>query len=112
MTAFTRQEQRRTRIFGTHGCLEGDGTLLKLTDFRTGREEIVDTSKESGASASDGHGGGDGALVDAFLRAVAAGDASLVWTDADTSLASHRVVWAAEQARHTATVVTLPPPLP
>ncbi|GAA4587494.1 Gfo/Idh/MocA family oxidoreductase [Planotetraspora phitsanulokensis] len=112
MTAFTPQEQRRTRIFGTHGYLEGDGTLVKVTDFRTGREEVVDTSAESGAAAADGHGGGDGALVDAFLRAVAAGDPSLVWTDAATSLDSHRVVWAAEQARHTATVVTLPPPPP
>jgi hypothetical protein len=45
-------------------------------------------------------------LIDTFLAAVAAGAASLLHSEAATSLASHRAVWAAEQARHTGTVVT------
>ncbi|GII57123.1 oxidoreductase [Planotetraspora thailandica] len=108
MTAFTPQEHRKTRIFGTHGYLEGDGLVVRHTDFRTGREEVVDTRAVSGAAASDEHGGGDEALVDAFLAAVAVGDPGLVWSDAATSLASHLVVWAAERARETSTVITLP----
>jgi hypothetical protein len=39
---------------------------------------------------------------------VASGDRDLIRSDAATSLDSHRVVWAAEEARLLGTVVTLP----
>jgi hypothetical protein len=45
--------------------------------------------------------------VAAFLAAVRTGDRSHVFTDAAASPASHRVVWAAEQARPSGTVVDL-----
>jgi predicted dehydrogenase len=102
MTAFTPYEQRKTRIFGTHGYLEGDGARLRVVDFRTGAEEFVEVAESTSAD----HSGGDRALVDAFLAAVATGDAGLIRSDAATSLAGHRVVWAAEQARLTGTVVS------
>jgi predicted dehydrogenase len=102
MTAFTPYEQRKTRIFGTHGYLEGDGARLRVVDFRTGAEEFVEFAESTSAD----HSGGDRALVDAFLAAVATGDAGLIRSDAATSLAGHRVVWAAEQARLTGTVVS------
>jgi predicted dehydrogenase len=102
MTAFTPYEQRKTRIFGTHGYLEGDGARLRVVDFRTGAEELVEVAESTSAD----HSGGDQALVDAFLAAVATGDAGLIRSDAATSLAGHRVVWAAEQARLTGTVVS------
>lgn len=108
MSAFTPMGHRRTRLLGTHGYLDGDGVTLTRTDFRTGTETVVDTRVTTGSSAADGHGGGDEGLVDAFLAAVATGDPDHLTSDAATSLASHRVVWAAEQARTTATVVTLP----
>jgi predicted dehydrogenase len=101
MTAFTPYEQRKTRIFGTHGYLEGDGARLRVVDFRTGAEELVEVADSTNAD----HSGGDRALVGAFLAAVATGDAGLIRSDAATSLAGHRVVWAAEQARLTGTVV-------
>ena len=107
MTAFTPMEHRRTRLFGTHGYLDGDGTNLRLVDFRTGREEVI-TVRSTGPGADDGHGGGDQALTEAFLTAVATGDPAALSTDADESLATHRVVWAAERARRTGTVVHLP----
>lgn len=107
MTAFTPMENRRTRLFGTHGQLEGDGRLLHLTDFRTGEQQTIDTGLTAGGTAADGHGGGDEAIMDAFLGAVATGNAKLLNSDAATSLAGHRVVWAAEQARTTGTI-TLP----
>jgi predicted dehydrogenase len=103
MTAFTPFEQRKTRIFGTHGYLDGDGAAIRVVDFRTGSDTVVTVSDQLSA----GHADGDDALVDAFLAAVASGDASLIRSDAATSLAGHRVVWAAERARHTGTVVTL-----
>ncbi|MFF9410372.1 Gfo/Idh/MocA family protein [Streptomyces anandii] len=107
MSAFTPMEHRRTQLLGTHGFLDGNGTTIRLVDFRTGAEEVIDTRATVGASAADGHGGGDEALVDDFLRAVATGDPGLLKSDAATSLAGHRVVWAAEEARATGNVVTL-----
>ncbi|WP_392673602.1 Gfo/Idh/MocA family protein [Streptomyces sp. LN785] len=119
MTAFTQLEHRRTRIFGTRGVVEGDGDSVRVHDFVTDRTEEYRTSDDHiGASAADGHGGGDDALVEAFLAAVASGDPSTLISDARTSLAGHRVVWAAEHARHSGTVVSLdawtsaPDPLP
>ncbi|WP_205857574.1 Gfo/Idh/MocA family protein, partial [Phytoactinopolyspora endophytica] len=35
MTAFTPEMFRQTRIFGTHGYLEGDGKKIDVVDFRT-----------------------------------------------------------------------------
>ncbi|GAA3533101.1 Gfo/Idh/MocA family oxidoreductase [Nonomuraea rosea] len=109
MSAFTPMEHRRTRLFGTHGYIDGDGTTLRLVDFRTGEEELIraDDAGAGGPSAADGHGGGDEGLTDAFLAAVASGDPSLLRSDAAESLMTHRVVWAAERARLTGSVVTL-----
>ena len=108
MTAFTPLVHRKTRVFGTHGCLEGDGDSIRVQDFTTDRTEEIRTSDRFvGASAADGHGGGDDALVAAFLAAVRSGDPSTLVSDARTSLAGHRAVWAAERARHTGTVVSL-----
>jgi predicted dehydrogenase len=103
MSAFTPMEHRRTRLLGTHGFLDGDGQTIRLVDFRTGEEELLAVPEADG----DGHGGGDQELTATFLRAVETGDPALLSSDAGTSLATHRVVWAAEQARTTGTVVTL-----
>ncbi|MFI6697582.1 Gfo/Idh/MocA family protein [Streptomyces sp. NPDC050509] len=111
MSAFTPMEHRRTRLLGTHGFVDGDGHTLRVVDFRTGEERTVDAGTDTGASAGpsaeDGHGGGDEALTEAFLTAVSTGDASTLRSDAAESLATHRVVWAAERARVTGTVVRL-----
>jgi predicted dehydrogenase len=107
MSAFTPMEHRQTRLLGTHGYLEGNGQMIRLVDFRTGAEELLAVPEADG----DGHGGGDQELTATFLRAVEAGDPALLPTDAVSSLATHRVVWAAEEARTTGTVVTLDRPL-
>lgn len=102
MTAFTPYEQRKTRIFGTHGYLSGNGAYVRVVDFRTGESEVVEVG-----SVVAGHDDGDEGVVDAFLAAVASGDRTLIRSDAVTSLAGHQVVWAAEEARALGTVVTL-----
>ncbi len=107
MTAFTDYTQRKTRIFGTHGQLEGDGVHVTVTDFRTGQTHRLTLGLE-GADAGTGHGGGDERLVDAFLDALTTGDPSRILSDPRTSLESHQVAWAAERARHNGTVETLP----
>ncbi|WP_433305642.1 Gfo/Idh/MocA family protein [Actinoplanes sp. CA-030573] len=107
MTAFTPMGRRQTRLFGSHGSIEGDGQVLRVTDFRTGATETLDSAGPGDGHAGTGHDGGDGGLVEAFLDAVRAGDPGRLRSDMATSLASHRVVWAAEQARRTGQVVHL-----
>ncbi|AEV88575.1 oxidoreductase [Actinoplanes sp. SE50] len=108
MTAFSPSDgYRRTRIFGSHGSLEGDGRTLTLTDFRDGSERVIPVPAGAGGTAAGGHGGGDAGLVAAFLTAVRTRDESYLGSGAAASLDSHRVVWAAERARHTGTVITL-----
>lgn len=107
MTAFTKAEHRKTRVFGTRGVIEGDGVRLRVHDFVTDTEETIDTGTSESATADGGHGGGDFALIDSFVAAVAAADPSLILTNARSSLATHQVVWAAERARRSGTVVSL-----
>ncbi|HWS36325.1 MAG TPA: Gfo/Idh/MocA family oxidoreductase [Actinoplanes sp.] len=108
MTAFTAGDgHRRTRLFGSHGSVEGDGRTLTLTDFRDGSTREIPTTAGGDGTAAGGHGGGDAGLIDSFLTAVATRDPSAVGSDGGTSLDSHRVVWAAERARTTGTVVSL-----
>ncbi len=104
MTAFSPYAQRQTRIFGTAGCVEGDGVRISLRDFVTGEVETFDTGSEH--QGPDGrHDAADDALADAFVAALATGDPAPLGSDGRESLGSHRVVWAAERARHAGTVV-------
>ncbi|WP_433336201.1 Gfo/Idh/MocA family protein [Spirillospora sp. CA-294931] len=108
MTAFSPYAQRQTRIFGTAGCVEGDGARLTVRDFVTGEAETIDAT--GGETSPDGrHDAADDALADAFVAALAAGDPAPLSSDGRQSLASHRVVWAAERARLTGTVVSVDP---
>ncbi|MFE9043431.1 Gfo/Idh/MocA family protein [Streptomyces sp. NPDC007818] len=107
MTAFTPSAHRKTRLFGTHGYIESDGVTLRVQDFRTGEWETVDTRAAADATAAGGHGGGDHALVTAFLEAVRSRDTSRILSGARESLDTHRVVWAAERSRTTGETVTL-----
>jgi predicted dehydrogenase len=106
-TAFTPMGFRKTRVFGSRGSIDGDGVRLTIEDFVTGTREVVEAGEREEVSLAGDHGGADQALVDAFVAALAEDDPSLLLSDARTSLASHRLVWAAERARHTGTVVTV-----
>jgi predicted dehydrogenase len=106
-TAFTDYQFRKTRLFGTHGCIEGDGKLLDLLDFRTGRHERVPIPTADGPHGLERHGGGDAGLVRAFVDALVSGDPAAHLPDPQQALAAHHLTWAAEQARLTASVVDL-----
>ena len=54
-----------------------------------------------------GHGGGDGGLMEAFVKAVATGDRSAILSGPDETLESHLMVFAAERSRHRGTVESL-----
>lgn len=106
MTAFTPLENRHTKFFGTRGQLTGDGRHLHLYDFRTERTTTVDTSLD-GSSAAEGHAGGDENLIRCFVDALHQGRPELIRSRVEDSVEGHRVVFAAERARLTGTVVTL-----
>ncbi|MFC9328636.1 Gfo/Idh/MocA family protein [Kitasatospora sp. NPDC057015] len=106
LTAFTPLENRHTKIFGTRGQLTGDGRHIEVYDFRAETRTVLDTSLD-GSSAAEGHAGGDEAMFNTYLDALHRGRPELIVSGIDASLASHRVVFAAERARHSGAVVEL-----
>ncbi|WP_329379063.1 Gfo/Idh/MocA family oxidoreductase [Streptomyces sp. NBC_01351] len=109
MTAFTEQADRQTRVFGTRGELRGDGRQLRVYDFLTRTEELIDLATGGSMDAAGGHGGGDAGLMASFVAAVATGDRTLVKSGPRESLISHLTVLAAERARLAGTVETIRP---
>ncbi len=106
MTAFNKAGHRKTRIFGTRGEIYGDGVTLEHYDFLTDQTEIIETEPTDG-SLLGGHGGGDYGLMDRFVAAVSQNNPALILSGADESLATHRMVFAAERARCEHRVVDL-----
>jgi predicted dehydrogenase len=106
MTAFNKGGHRRTRVFGTRGELNGDGVNIEHYDFLSGKTEMISTPQLD-SSILGGHGGGDYGLMDRFVAAVAQNDQSLILSGPDDSLQSHRLVFAAEQARIEHRVINL-----
>ncbi|TDE32051.1 Gfo/Idh/MocA family oxidoreductase [Nonomuraea mesophila] len=107
MTAFTPALHRQTRVFGTRGSIDGDGDRLTVTDFVTGRSETIDTRPTGDATARGGHGGGDRAMVEAFLTAVATRERAPILSSPGESLHSHLIAWAAERSRLRGETVSL-----
>lgn len=104
LTALSEGANRKTRIFGTKGQITADGRMIEVFDFMTGETRVIDTDA-SGHAAADGHAGGDIGLVRAYVEAVRNDDSTLLASGARASLASHRVVFAAERARRSGTIV-------
>jgi predicted dehydrogenase len=112
LSAFTPMGGRKTRIGGTLGHLDvADGTLelYRFIDGSTASYTATDLAG-TGSSADGGHGGGDAGLMNAWLQALSTDDWSYVSTDGRASLDTHRIVWAAEEARLSGRVVTLVAP--
>ena len=106
MTAFNQGSGRKTRIFGTHGEIEGDSSEIRLFDFRTKEWETIDTNA-SDASIISGHGGGDFGLMGSFIEAVANRDPSRILSGPQETLETHLTVFAAEEARKAGKVVSV-----
>jgi len=70
MTAFTEATNRRTRIFGTKGEIEGDGSTIKVFNFFTNKKEVINT-EISNPGEMETHGGGDYELMKNYITAVA-----------------------------------------
>ena len=101
VTAFTEATARRTRIFGTRGELAVDDGRVTVRDFLTDTTRTVPVPGE----ASGGHGGGDRGLIEAWVGSLAEGRGGAISSNLAESLLSHEVVFAAEEARHTRSVI-------
>ncbi len=67
---------------------------------------MIDT-EAADASILGGHGGGDEGLMQAFIRAVAERNPSLILSGPRETLESHLMVFAAEKARREKRVVNM-----
>lgn len=100
--AFTDHRVRETEILGTLGSLRGDGFHLEFSDFESRsvtRWEVPSKGR---------HLGGDIAMMDSFLKAVAHNDSSLLDTGPIESLDSHLMAFAAEESRVSGRIVVVP----
>jgi predicted dehydrogenase len=88
----TRIEASKATLFAYFGM---DGDRIEIHDHRSGQVTIQDT-RPVGES---GHGGGDAGLMSAFVHALRSGDGAEALTTARTSLESHLMAFAAEDAR-------------
>jgi len=90
---------RKTRIFGSHGQLECDGTNIIFHDFRgEGRTEIIYCDPTPPTRMS-GHSGADYYLMRNFVRAVDKKNPSYILSGPLETLESHLIVFQAEKAR-------------
>lgn len=110
MIAFSDKiSERFTRIYGTKGEIEADGTTIKVFDFLTGQKKVHQVDK------AGGHGGGDKGLVMTFVNAVEKvknegwtvdkAQAEIVGITVGETLRSHATVFWAEEARLTRRVL-------
>lgn len=92
-------EGRSTQIEGSKATLFAyfglDGDRIEVHDHFSGKTSRIDTHPAGGS----GHGGGDFGLMAAFVRALQADDENAALTTARTSLESHLMAFAAEEAR-------------
>ncbi|XP_039612149.1 uncharacterized protein zgc:154075 isoform X2 [Polypterus senegalus] len=102
MVAFTeRLSQRITTISGSKGELScNNDSVVRVFDFLT-QKETVHHVDNAGLRVSSlrAHGGSDYYLIKDFVAAIASGDAALIQSGPKETLASHLLVFAAEQAR-------------
>jgi predicted dehydrogenase len=106
MQGHSYHEHRMTRIEGTKATLRGDfgygGSRIILDEHRSGKRTILETTGATGS----GHGGGDHALMAAFVRSLR-GESGEGKTMAAEALESHLLAFAAERSRLQGEVVTM-----
>jgi predicted dehydrogenase len=92
-------EGRSTRIEGSKATLFAyfgmDGDRIEIHDHRSGSKTAIDTHPQG----DSGHGGGDEGLMMAFVKALCSEDEGIALSTARTSLESHLMAFAAEDAR-------------
>ena len=108
MVGFTKRVCARTTVIsGTKGEITCDfSTPVRVFDFLT--QQTTEHNVGHGAPGKlGGHGGADFHLIDTFIKAILANDQGIILAGPDETLLSHRLVFAAEQARLENRVVDL-----
>ena len=90
------------RAHGTRGELSFDEEAITVKTFDDGITQKLHLGHEDG-----GHGGGDARIMRDWLQALHSRDDSGVVANAQESLRSHAIVFAAEKARRENRVVSL-----
>jgi len=110
MTAFTKELcERYTRITGSKGEIKWEGAAegpIKVYDFLTRKETWVEPDLVAPPARTCGHGGADFFLMNSFTKAVANNQPSLIKSGPSSSLASHLMVFSAENSRLSNKVVS------
>lgn len=106
MNAFNRGG-RYIRIFGTKGELHANMSdrTIRHFDFDTRRFADIPTQEAIDETIAGGHGGGDQGIVTDFYDYLAGVYTGSSVADIQTSVCNHLIVFAAEEARHSGTVV-------
>ncbi|XP_023320092.1 uncharacterized protein LOC111695122 [Eurytemora carolleeae] len=103
MTAFSKEIcARYTRITGSLGEIlwqGGENGPITIHCFRSGETEIVYPDLVAPPCKTRGHGGADYFLVDSVIKAVVSSNPEEIKSGAQESLASHLLVFKAEQSR-------------
>ncbi len=104
-SAFTPKGTRTSVIAGTKGCIYGDFTQIELFDY------LTDTCKQIPIPVDDtpldGHGGGDGQLMQNFIQAVREQNENIIISGLQESYESYMAVFAAEKSRKEGRIVSL-----
>jgi len=103
MEGHTSYAGRRVRIMGSEGDLVGDENDLFISNFKTA--QTARWNVKENADLSSGHGGGDYALLAAFIQAVGQGNSNLLSTTIASAMESHWIGFKAEEARLKGAVV-------
>ena len=107
MSAFNRGGRKIT-VMGTEGEMYGEAKSgdIEIYTYRDKKTEVVKSSDiMQDESILGGHGGGDARLIKALVELIASGNTSVSYCSAMTSAKNHLAAYAAEESRHTSTVV-------
>ena len=102
MTGFTKDNARNLRVHGTLGELYFDESSITVKTFADANVMTIQLGRELG-----GHGGGDQRIADTFIDALFSRDDSKIVANAQESLKTHTVVFAAEQSRREGRTIEL-----
>jgi len=106
---FSEREGRSLRIDGTKATLIGEfadsGQKITIYDHFTGKSKVIFSEKLS--IDYSGHGGGDFSLIDSFLETFTNPEKSQPLTNADETIESHLMAFAANESRLNAKVIKM-----
>lgn len=104
MSAFTYEGGRSVKLMGTLGQIRADmeKNIIEVTSFITRQTESINLNTDLA-----GHGGGDTGIMQDFVRLVRSDGKEEGLTNADASVKSHLIAFAAEKSRLEGQVIVM-----